>query len=637
MSTFLAFEDFLIPLGDAIIDVQNTFETALTTYGWQTQKRALVPIAYPTSSLANYSNAFNLNMTGGAYAGGTSGIGSGIIGIQLQSNFTPTVMYITSSPTGTQAPNTFVLEYSNDGSSWTTLQTWSNQTNWYASEQRKFTVIGASGYAYWRLRVSSANSTILTIANWSLEDNLKNRITNVNFLDIIPPVTETIGNSNTMEVLRFTITGTTLSLSSLQYLKTYTPQVIALWESVAGAVYGSITLNGSTINGPTGASTNTAKQNLRALYESIRASSDPNFTSWTWEYQTPSPQNADDSSDYIYGTANTATNWIVMSTNANIGGITIAGPCPSAMPQPTNLFDTSNTTLQIDLISGFIYYLQICSRGIGLATKTNSGFYGPVHACYANNTEMLATMPSNNFGLPLTPIELLIGWDDVATNSSSFARTCHAWAISNGTSKGIPNVAGSTYTYDATWGTVFGYSRIRDKVLDYFFHASYYENATTSLFGSGIFTGANNVGNDYQIHRVNCVGETLGSTDGSIVPIVPALDIQDWYKFVGSATDEALLLVADTLTNSTATVNILTSDTEIAAVSTTGFATSGYIVIEGEIIQYSALSGNTFVGCTRAMYGTTATKHFSNDLISQGLWFTKINGGALLCGYQKPS
>ena len=37
MSTFLGFEDFIIPLGDSVQDVQNTFETALNSYGWQTQ------------------------------------------------------------------------------------------------------------------------------------------------------------------------------------------------------------------------------------------------------------------------------------------------------------------------------------------------------------------------------------------------------------------------------------------------------------------------------------------------------------------------------------------------------------------------------------------------------------------------
>jgi hypothetical protein len=631
MSTFLGFEDFIIPLGDSVQDVQNTFETALNSYGWQTQRRALVPTAYPTTNMVNYQNAFN--MVGGDYAG-SNGVGSGILGVQLPISFTPTSMYIMCG-TGTQAPNTFILEYSSDGTTWAPLQTWTNETNWFVAEQRKYTVAGAGGSNYWRLRVSSANSTTLMIGEWALEDSSGNRVTANRFFDIIPPTTETIGNSDAMEVLRWTFGTNFINFRSIQYSKIYMSQVVAVREGNAGAVVPGITLNGATVTGAAGISTTSAKDNLRSLYEAIRVSTDPSYTDWYWEYQKPSPQNADDGADYIYGTKKTPGTWVNITSNGNVNTTVISGPV-APMVQGVTLWDTTNTTLTTDLVDGFIYYLQVCARGIALATKTNAAFYGPIHACYADNAKALTAMPIQSFPLKPTPIELLIGWDDIPANAGASARSSHVWGISNQTVRGISNID-SNYFYDGSWGTPFGHGRIRNKILDYFIHTSYYQNIPVSLYGSGMFSGGSAVGNDYQIHRINCIGETIGGNDSSIVPVIPALDIRDWYKFVGVANDESLMLVGDTTMSSTLTGVVAPTDTIISVVSTAGFQLAGYLVLENEMIQYTGISGNSFTGCTRGKYTTTATSHFSGDQVSQGLWFTKINGGAILCGYIKPT
>lgn len=631
MSTFLGFESFKIELGASVQDVQTTFEVALTTYGWQAKRRSLNPIAYPTSNMVNYTNAFN--MVDNNYAG-SNGVGSGILGIQLATTYTPSTMYITCGD-GTQSPNTFVLEYSTDGSTWSPLQTWSNEIDWFIAEQRVFTVIGAGAYAYWRLRISSANSSTLYVGEWSLEDAAGNRTTANRFFDIIPPSYEVIGNADAYDVLRLSFTSNSISFSSLQYSTYYTPQVIALWGKTAGAVYAGVTLNGATVNGAVGSSSASATDNLRSLYEAIKSSANTNFTDWDWEYQIPSPQNADDGSVYIYGTKKVGAPWITMTPNSNVNGTTISGPA-SAMVQGTTMFDTTNTTIYTDLIDGFIYYLQICSRGIALATKTTSSFYGPIHACYGNNTKAVAAVPNSGFALRCSPIELLVGWDDISANSGSSARPSHVWAISNQTIKGITNTAQGGNTYDVSWGTPFGKGRVRGKILDYYMHWGYYQNYNVNLYGSGLFSGASSVGNDYQIHRVNSIGETIGSPDSSLVPVTPALDITDWYKFVGTATEEALLLAADTVISNTLASTISSSDSVISVTSIAGFQSAGWIVIEGEIIQYTGVSGNSFIGCTRGKSNTIATAHFSGDLVCQGLWFTKINGGALLCGFTEP-
>lgn len=50
--------------------------------------------------------------------------------------------------------------------------------------------------------------------------------------------------------------------------------------------------------------------------------------------------------------------------------------------------------------------------------------------------------------------------------------------------------------------------------------------------------------------------------------------------------------------------NVSFTATTISVASTTGFAASGYIAIDSEIIQYAAIAGNTFTGCTRSIGGT---------------------------------
>ena len=74
--------------------------------------------------------------------------------------------------------------------------------------------------------------------------------------------------------------------------------------------------------------------------------------------------------------------------------------------------------------------------------------------------------------------------------------------------------------------------------------------------------------------------------------------------------------------------NILSTDTTITVISTTGFASSGIILIDFEEIFYSAISGNQFTGCTRGVDTTTAVGHNNGATVSQVVAsanFTKDN------------
>ena len=634
MSEFLGFESFLVPLGASIQDVQDTFESALTSAGWQLQRRAKPPLAI-LGTIPNPANA--LDMVDSTYAGYYVVVCN--IGIQMAAPFTPCAMAITGEAgAASDAPKAFSLDYSDDGNSWTTMQSWADEGNWTPWEQRRYLVPGASAHAYWRLSVTENNGSAGTyFSEWALEDAALNKVTSNQFIDIIPPATETIGNADAMDVLRLEFGDNYIRLRGLQYARSAVPQVIAIWQKTAGEVAGSVEIGGVTVTGATGTSGSTAKQNLRALYEAIRASSDANFLDWTWEYQRPAPQNSGDDNDYIYGVRKTLAPNIAITPSATVSA-GICGSYSAAGAQSVNVSNPATCTLTTDLANGFIYYLQVNARGIALATKTNSAYYGPIHACYANNAKALAALPASGWAVECTPIELLIGWDGGPTYCNSEGRATHYWGMSERTS----GTAQDIVTYGNKAGTPFGKLLAKSKVMDISLPPGAYYEITAALSGSSLFAGADAVGNDFQVHRVSGIGESIGHPPSigettQLTTVLPCLEVSDWYKFVGTATDEALLLVADTVAIAAMSAAVSEAVATIPVVSTAGFQAAGFLVLEGEIIQYTGTTDTTFTGCTRGKYGTTATAHFLGDAVSQGLWITKINGGALFCGYEKPS
>jgi hypothetical protein len=64
------------------------------------------------------------------------------------------------------------------------------------------------------------------------------------------------------------------------------------------------------------------------------------------------------------------------------------------------------------------------------------------------------------------------------------------------------------------------------------------------------------------------------------------------------------------------------SDTTIIVDSTTGFASSGSIKIDNEIITYTGTTGTTFTGCVRGTGGTVAASHLDNAVVTQSTYWT---------------
>lgn len=632
MSQFLGFESFLVPLGSTVMNIQDTFRTALTAYGWQCLRQCLPPAAV-LGTVTNPNNVFDM-----AYTYSTSSAALPLwVGCQMTNAFTPTAMYIQIGATSTHGPTNFTLDWSDNGSSWTTHATFTGETNWGLRERRKYTITGAPAKNYWRLNVTAKNGGAnLDMEEWILEDASNNWITQRSFIDVIPPVTESIGNSVAREFVRLSFSPTNLYIKGVQELLTALPQSYSFVAATAGAVTLSVTINGVTVS-YVGSAPNTANQNARGLYEALRASTDANFLAWNWIWSLGGA--------HIIATKATPSANIVM-TSSNIT-CSMRGSYSPPMTQSAGY--QPEQSLTVDLVNGWIYYLQVNKRGLALSTKTNNGFYGPIHMCYGDNAGAVAQIPTSDItGLPCTPIELVVGTDDIITNTGATGRFTHWWSVSqygtyNSSGQSNPDVTGgangggcNTFTKHA-----FPYV-IQDIYQNYSPQVQYFGYQNVTLRSEGLFTGADS-GVSWRVHKLVCDPDTVWQfiNDGfgyfgrGVGPVFSNLD---WYRIVGAGvTDEQMLLIPSDDFMTTLSSDITTTDTTISVASTTGFPTAGYLVTEGEVIQYTGVTSNTFTGCTRAKYSTTAINHFTGTQVFVGAWLVKINTGLLFAGYVKPT
>lgn len=71
------------------------------------------------------------------------------------------------------------------------------------------------------------------------------------------------------------------------------------------------------------------------------------------------------------------------------------------------------------------------------------------------------------------------------------------------------------------------------------------------------------------------------------------------------------------------------AQTTIAVGSTTGFASTGFILIDGEIVLYTGKTSTTFTGCTRASLGSSAATHAELAVVKQVTQWEAPNVGYL--------
>lgn len=637
MSKFLGSEGFLINPGVSIESAKNTIVGALTTAGYQKIMENVGATVLSDSTFTNYDKALKEVDAGYAYCG-TSG-GQLVVMLSIAKAVTE---YEILSETTTYSPKTWYLEYSDDKQNWTIADTRTNITP--TRRTNRYTVSGTPGaHIYWRLRVTAVNGAYGYIYSLKLFYGTTERTAYpTTAVYLVPPVTESIGDANYRDVLVIEFTATSIRFRGTVQLLQEQAQTVAIWCTKDDNTAGAITINGVTVTGAAG--TSGQGNILRNLYIAIKNSTDANFTDWDWQFQTPAPQNANDGYNYIFGVRKTKAEDIAVTANANVVCATIGTYAKPEVARLASGYYNSGadaTNVTIDLTNGFIYYLQICARGIALATKTNANYFGPIHAVWADHTKAVNVCPKGFMGIKVAPIELLVGFDGAPTAIDSTARSARCWMIS------------ATQNREIGWfptnspNNPFTRMRIRDTFCESINVVVNDMSGTyTKLMASGIFASAAGAADDFQIHRMVMSGTTSASVISSYqndgydaTALVPLLDFQDWYKFRGSASNESLALVADTVqyTQLNQNMDSTTAYSSINLVSTTGMNATGYVIIENEIIQYTGISGNAITGITRGVFGSTKQDHWSGENVYQGLWFTIINGGALLFGYNKPS
>lgn len=459
-------------------------------------------------------------------------------------------------------------------------------------------------------------------------------------LFMVPPVSEAIGNAQCREVLLMEFGANFINWRPVTEALLPYPQTVILTPKTGGAASNAVTLGGVTVaqDPATLAAGNTAAQNLRFLYEALAGSTDPVIQDWEWVYSLPTPQPLfqDDTGPHIYGIRRTAAANQTITPNANVTATIMGNYAAAGLQNPAVANYPDPAVVTTDLVNGFIYFLQINARGLALAVRTNSSYTGPIHACWGDHARALSLVPdSGKFAKFISPIELLVGVDEVAANLGATARTAKHWDRHVRPGNLIAAAAAA-----------HPFSRFTLAEQGFVDNNTYGANGDDliTLQGSSLWSGSEPVGNDFQIHRVSMSGNGIRqnayvNTDASYKTIVVGgILIEDWYKFCGLATDENLQFVADSVSTSTLaqTLDGVSDVPNLALVSTAGLVHSGMVVIENEAIEYTGISGNTLTGCTRAKYATARAIHFAGASVYQGLWFIKINGGALFCGTSKP-
>lgn len=660
MSTYLGFISPLMPLATTVQQTQTTITSALIAYGWQCRRQALVPATImPTSTMVGYANSLDNDPTTQA---GTTGVTAAWVGIIMSAVFTPVNMYIKCASTSIQtyevdAPLSFSLDYWT-GAAWSTVQTWVAQNNWVGGEMRKFTVTGATAQFQWRLNVLTSTGPNMYVVEWALEDasSPANWAVNYYFADFIPPVTETIGNSNARDVVRFLYAnnGGSMSIIGVQELLTALPQVWNLDTFTTGAVTSSLTI-GTTVS-YTGAGGNTSTQNARGLYEALKASADANFTPYNWFWPVAGQKSS--GGGIFFSLKVPAANLSSLPISVNSTLHCRGGYCPPIV-QCGSFMRADLTTLTIDLTNGFVYYIQICSRGLGVGIKTNVGYYGAVHACYTDNASALAQLPVSDIpGVLCTPIELIVGVDGLVTSTSSIGYIPRMWALGAGNFAPIGTVTPDYSTFIGSYFNKFCASQnVQDCAQNSINAINGNFSSPITLNAEGISTGVNSY--VFSVFPINKMigfptafiggyfanGYNFGSTYFS-----PSFPNIDWYKYIGASAPASEQLVLSPSTDFIAVVNgnQTSAATTINVTCASGVVfpagSPGYIIIDGEPITYTGLinagtggATSSFTGCTRGVYGIPALGLPDQTPVQIGAWFCVINSSLLFAGYQKPT
>tara|TARA_R110000868_G_scaffold137306_2_gene350827 strand:+ start:467 stop:1402 length:936 start_codon:yes stop_codon:yes gene_type:complete len=142
---------------------------------------------------------------------------------------------------------------------------------------------------------------------------------------------------------------------------------------------------------------------------------------------------------------------------------------------------------------------------------------------------------------------------------------------------------------------------------------------TIDLLDHVIRTGANSASTQADLTITRISVSTYATIPNKLTQARP---IQVWIQRLSGETNP---------TSSTLSADINATVTTIALNTTVGLASSGFILVDGEVIYYGYVDGNSLGGCFRGQNNTTATSHaigssvYVTQLPAVTLWPTPDN------------
>lgn len=156
------------------------------------------PVFSPEEPFRAFDQNVSTFWTGGVFNAGT-GVGSGLLQYDFGSGVTKAITYysINGYRTGggvpSRVPKDWKLEASNNGTTWTTLDTKTNQ-NWLSAETRTYSLANTTAYRYYRLNItknqSGTNGDMVHVTEFGLYTSLegtKNLIVKIDSARYIKP------------------------------------------------------------------------------------------------------------------------------------------------------------------------------------------------------------------------------------------------------------------------------------------------------------------------------------------------------------------------------------------------------------------------------------------------------------------
>lgn len=130
---------------------------------------------------------------------------------------------------------------------------------------------------------------------------------------------------------------------------------------------------------------------------------------------------------------------------------------------------------------------------------------------------------------------------------------------------------------------------------------------------------------DSNTYTITASGNASSATSGGGAAVSAAYQLNIGSSTITYQTGWGTGLWGGYVAGTTTTVlngGISSSATTITVNSTTGFSTTGTILIESELVTYSGKTGTQFTGCTRGANGTAAAAHLNNTVVYNAVPFT---------------